>query len=204
MVHVGGPVGLDGIEVVFDDARAVADAGVVLPATLAARLGIEALVDDAVDLGDRPGAANPGAQVMTLVSAIALGADCIEDCDILRAGRTGEVLGHRVVAPSTHGTFLRAFAFGHVRQLDRVLGQTLIRAWRAGAGPGDERLVVDVDSFVGEVHGHAKQGAPSAPPASAAITRSLRRAPTPAKSCTSGCAPDRRPPHAAWRGSPTS
>jgi hypothetical protein len=57
------------------------------------------------------------------------------------------------------GTFLRAFTFGHVRQLDRLLAETLTRAWRAGAGPGDGRLVVDVDSFVGEVHGYHKQGA---------------------------------------------
>jgi len=96
---------------------------------------------------------------MTLVSAIALGADCIDDCDVLRAGRTGQVLGHDVMAPSTLGTFLRAFTFGHVRQLDRVLGQTLTRAWQAGAGRGDGRLVIDVDSFVDEVHGRAKQGA---------------------------------------------
>src|SRR3954449_984768 len=98
-------------------------------------------------------------KVMTLVSAMTLGADCIDDCDLLRAGRTGMVLGHRVAAPSTLGTFLRAFTFGHVRQLDRVLGLTLARAWAAGAGPGEGRLVVDVDSFVGEVHGRLKQGA---------------------------------------------
>jgi hypothetical protein len=159
MVHDDGPVGLDGIGVTFDDERAVADAGIVLVATLAQRLGIEALVDDAVCLGDRPGAANAGVKVMTLVSAMALGADCIDDCDVLRAGRSGQVLGHQVVAPSTLGTFLRSFTFGHVRQLDRVLSQTLTRAWQAGAGPGDARLVVDVDSFVGEVHGRAKQGA---------------------------------------------
>src|SRR5215218_2062901 len=159
MVHDDAPVGLDGVEVRFDDRRAVADAGIALAATLGQRLGIEALVAETVDLGDRPGAANPGAKVMTLVSAMALGADSIDDCDVLRAGRTGAVLGHRVVAPSTLGTFLRAFTFGHVRQLDRVLGESLTRAWRAGAGPGDERLVVDVDSFIGEVHGYAKQGA---------------------------------------------
>ncbi len=152
MVHADGPVGLDGVAVEFDDERAVADAGIVLVATLAQRLGIEALVDLTVDLGDRPGAANAGAKVMTLVSAMALGADCIDDCDVLRAGRTGQVLGHQVAAPSTLGTFLRAFTFGHVRQLDRVLADTLTRAWAAGAGPGDERLVVDVDCFVGEVH----------------------------------------------------
>jgi hypothetical protein len=94
-----------------------------------------------------------------LVSAMALGADCIEDCDLLRSGQTAAVLGHRVVAPSTLGTFLRAFTFGHVRQLDRVLDGALGRAWAAGAGPGDGRLVVDVDSFIGEVHGYDKQGA---------------------------------------------
>jgi hypothetical protein len=114
-------------------------------------LGIEQLVDETVDLGDRAGAADPGSKVMALVSAMALGADCIDDCDLLRAGRTAAVLGHRVAAPSTLGTFLRAFTFGHVRQLDRVLDQALQRAWAAGAGPGDERLVIDIDSFVGEV-----------------------------------------------------
>jgi Transposase DDE domain group 1 len=147
------------VMVAFDDERAVADAGVVLPAALAARLGIEALVEQTVNLGDRPGAANAGTKVMTLVSAMALGADCIDDCDLLRAGRTGQVLGHQVAAPSTLGTFLRAFTFGHVRQLDRVLADSLTRAWQAGGGPGDGRLVIDVDSFVGEVHGRAKQGA---------------------------------------------
>ncbi len=60
MVHADGPVGLDGVAVAFDDERAVADAGIVLAATLAQRLGIEALVDQTVDLGDRPGAANAG------------------------------------------------------------------------------------------------------------------------------------------------
>jgi len=63
------------------------------------------------------------------------------------------------MAPSTLGTFLRSFTFGHVRQLDRVLGELLGRAWRAGAGPGSERLVIDVDSFIREVHGKQKQGA---------------------------------------------
>src|SRR3954470_24047657 len=145
--------------VVFDDERAVANAGVMLPALLAGRLGIERLVDARLDLGDRGGAANPGRKVMTMLSAMALGADCIEDCDVLRSGQTAAVLGHRVSAPSTLGTFLRAFTFGHVRQLDRVLAESLARAWSAGAGPGDERLVVDVDSFVGEVHGYTKQGA---------------------------------------------
>ena len=145
--------------VVFDDEAAVANAGVMLPALMAQRLGLEQLVDERVDLGGRPGAANTGRKVMTLASAMTLGADCIEDCDLLRSGQTAAVLGHRVAAPSTLGTFLRSFTFGHVRQLDAVMAETLKRAWGAGAGPGHERLVVDVDSFVGEVHGYKKQGA---------------------------------------------
>ena len=90
--------------------------------------------------------------------AMLLGADCIDDCEVLRAGRTRRLLGGWLPAPSTLGTFSRAFTFGHVRQLDRVLDKTLTRAWRAGAGPEEERLVVDVDSFIGEVHGYKKQG----------------------------------------------
>src|SRR3954471_20148889 len=145
--------------VVFDDERVVVNAGLVLAVTLGRRLGLEALVDAAVRLGGRPGAARPGRKVLSRIHAMLLGADCIDDCDVLRAGRTEAVLGHRAMAPSTLGTFLRSFSFGHVRQLDRVLGQALARAWRAGAGPGKARLVVDIDSFIGEVHGHAKQGA---------------------------------------------
>jgi hypothetical protein len=69
------------------------------------------------------------------------------------------VLGHDVMAPSTLGTWLRSFSFGHVRQLDRLAETLLTRAWAAGAGPGDGELVIDVDSTVVEVHGYAKQGA---------------------------------------------
>ncbi len=159
MVDDGGPVGLDGVQVAFDDERVVSDAGVMLAATLADRLQIEALVDGCVRLGVRGAASNAGRKVMALIYAMVLGADSIDDCDVLRAGRTGRLLGGWIPAPSTLGTFLRAFTFGHVRQLDRVLAVTLKRAWKAGAGPGDERLTVDVDSFVGEVHGYAKQGA---------------------------------------------
>ena len=145
--------------VAFDDERVVANAGVMLPALLADRLGLGVLVEETVDLGGRAGAANPGRKVMSLVSAMILGADCIEDCGVLRSGQTSAVLGHGVAAPSTLGTFLRAFTFGHVRQLDRVLAESLSRAWAATAGPRDQRLVVDVDSFVGEVFGYDKQGA---------------------------------------------
>jgi hypothetical protein len=159
-VHVDEPVGLDGLQVGFDDERAVSDAGVVLIATLAKRLGIEPLAGRLVRLRrDRPGAANAGRKVMALVFAMVLGGDSIDDCEVLRAGKTRRLLGGWMPAPSTLGTFLRAFTFGHVRQLDALLGEALVRAWRTGAGPGDGRLVIDVDSFVGEVCGRLKQGA---------------------------------------------
>jgi len=149
----------DSVAVEFDDERLVANAGVMLTGTLISRLGLERLVDQTVDLGQRSGAAKPGRKVCSLVHAMALGADSIDDCDVLRAGGTEALLGHRVMAPSTLGTFLRSFSFGHVRQLDRVLAESIRRAWSAGAGPGCERLVIDIDSFIGEVHGSEKQGA---------------------------------------------
>ena len=160
MVQDDKPVGLDGVRVEFDDERVVCDAGIVVVATLVVRLGIEALAGELVRLrGDRPGAANAGRKVMALVYAMVLGADSIDDTGVLRAGRTGRLLGGWIPAPSTLGTFLRAFTFGHVRQLDALLGRSLERAWKAGAGPGSGRLVIDVDSFVGEVCGRLKQGA---------------------------------------------
>jgi hypothetical protein len=150
---------LDSVDVTFDDQRAVASAGLLLPATLVERLGIEQVTDELVDLGDRPGTARPGRKLLTLVHALAAGGDCIDDVEALRCGSTASVLGHRVMAASTIGTWLRAFTFGHVRQLDRVTGEILARAWRAGAGPGDGPLTVDVDSTICEVHGYHKQGA---------------------------------------------
>jgi hypothetical protein len=150
---------LDQVEIAFDDERAVASAGLVLPATLAERLGIEQAADQLVDLGDRPGAARPGRKLLTLVHALVAGGDCIDDVELLRCGSTASVLGHQVMAASTVGTWLRSFTFGHVRQLDRVTGEILSRAWAAGAGPDDGPLTVDVDSTICEVHGYHKQGA---------------------------------------------
>jgi Transposase DDE domain group 1 len=150
---------LDQVEIAFDDQRAVASAGLLLPATLAERLGIEQAADHLVDLGGQPGAARPGRKLLTLVHAMIAGGDCIDHVELLRCGSTQAVLGHRVMAASTVGTWLRAFTFGHVRQLDKVTGQVLARAWAAGAGPGEGPLVVDVDSTICEVHGYHKQGA---------------------------------------------
>ncbi|MGH3595587.1 MAG: IS1380 family transposase [Mycobacterium sp.] len=123
-------------------------------------MGIEELVNESVWLDPRaPGACLPGRKVMSLLHGMLAGADRIDQMNVLRAGSTGLVVGHRVMAPSTLGTFLRAFTFGHVRQLDHVLDVALARAWAAGAGPGDGPLVIDVDSFIGEVCSDRKQGA---------------------------------------------
>jgi Transposase DDE domain group 1 len=149
----------DQLDTCFHDTHAVANAGLLLPATLAERLGIEQAADQVIDLGRRAGAHRPGRKLLTLVHAMLAGADCIDDADLLRCGATSRVLGHRVMAPSTIGTFLRAFTFGHVRQLDRLTEQLLTRAWAAGAGPGDGPMTMDLDSTVCEVHGDHKQGA---------------------------------------------
>jgi hypothetical protein len=150
---------LDQLDIAFDDTHAIANAGLLLPATLAERLGIEQAADALIDLGERAGAHRPGRKLLTLVHSMLAGGDCIDDADLLRCGATSRVLGHRVMAPSTLGTFLRAFTFGHVRQLDRLGEQILGRAWAAGAGPGDGPMTIDLDSTVCEVHGYHKQGA---------------------------------------------
>ena len=149
----------DRIHVAFDDHRLVANAGLLLPVTLAHHLGLGELVDRHVDLGDAPGRANAGDKILTLVASALAGGDCIDDADALRAGGTEHVLGCAVKAPSTLGTFLRSFRWGHVRQLDRVSREALARAWAAGAGPGDEPLTIDLDSTVCETFGLDKEGA---------------------------------------------
>ncbi len=88
-------------EVSFDDTRAVANAGLVLVAMCSKALGIEHAANELVDLGDRAGASRPGRKILTLLHAMTVGGDCIDDVDVLRSGSTGEVLGHRVMAPST-------------------------------------------------------------------------------------------------------
>ena len=149
----------DRIRILFDDHRLVANAGLLLPATLARHLGLRELVDHHLDLGGAPGRANTGDKMLTLVASALAGGDCIDDADALRAGGTVGVLGCVVKAPSTLGTFLRSFRWGHVRQLDRVSRQLLARAWAAGAGPGDSPLSIDLDSTICETYGLAKEGA---------------------------------------------
>ena len=102
----------DRIRILFDDHRLVANAGLLLPATLARHLGLRELVDHHLDLGGAPGRANTGDKMLTLVASALAGGDCIDDADALRAGGTVGVLGCVVKAPSTLGTFLRSFRWG--------------------------------------------------------------------------------------------
>ena len=151
-------IDLDAIEVAFDDERLVADAGLVLPAALCDRLGAERVIDGLVERPSDPEIGYAaGAKALSVVLAMLAGADSIDDVDRLRAGATGSVLGLRPRAASTMGKWLRGLGFGQVRQLDAACGELLRRAWAAGARP--ERLVIDLDSTITEVHGHTKRGA---------------------------------------------
>ena len=94
----------DRIQIAFDDHR-VANAGLILPATLGRHLGLPELVDRHLDLGRAPGRANTGDKVMTLVASALAGGDCIDDADVLRTGGTAGAIGCVVKAPSTLGTF---------------------------------------------------------------------------------------------------
>ena len=137
----------DRIRILFDDHRLVANAGLLLPATLARHLGLRELVDHHLDLGGAPGRANTGDKMLKLVASALAGGDCIDDADALRAGGRVGVLGCVVKAPSTLGTFLRSLRWGHVRQLDRVSRQLLAP------------LSIDLDSTICETYGLAKEGA---------------------------------------------
>jgi len=150
---------LDRLDTAFDGTQLVADAGLLLPATLAQHLGLKELVEEYLDLGKAPGRANAGDKVCTLVASALAGGDCIDDAAALHAAGTGNVLGFTVKAASTLGTFLRSFRWGHVRQLDAVSRHLLARAWAAGAGPGSAPLTIDLDSTICETYGLAKDGA---------------------------------------------
>jgi hypothetical protein len=151
---------LDALSVTFDDPNLVANAGLMLPGTLAQKLGVADIVDGRVDLSGRVGGANCGIKAMTVVSALLAGAEWIDDTDVLRAGGSEIACGHEVRAPSTIGTWLRAFTWGHVRRLEAAAGEVLGRAWSAGGGPGrDEPVTVDLDSTLCQTYGLGKRGA---------------------------------------------
>ena len=102
----------DRIQIAFDDRRLVANAGLILPVTLAQHLGLRELVDDHVDLGDAPGRANTGDKMLTLVASALAGGDCIDDADALRAGGTEQVLGCAIKAPVHAGDLPEEFPLG--------------------------------------------------------------------------------------------
>ena len=147
--------GIDGLGAVFDDGSLVGDAGLLLAGTVMSRLGLEALIDDTVRPGGSAGS-GAGRKVLSLVASVLVGGCCIDDAQRLRSGSAAAVL---LLAPSTLGTFLRSFTFGHVRQLDKALESAQMRAWSVGAAPGVAEMTVDLDSTVCEVCGKAKHGA---------------------------------------------
>ena len=156
----------------FDDPNLVSSAGLVPMVALAESAGLRTLAQEPLSVPTDKGA-NAGLKVASLVAGMVAGADSIEDMALLRHGGMGRIF-NRAYAPSTLGSFLRAFTFGHVRQLDAVASRFLTgltgladRAPGLVTGEG-EFVLVDVDDTVIEVHGYAKQGAGFATPGSAA------------------------------------
>lgn len=188
-----GPANLDSVRIAFDEQRLVSDAGLLVTATLAQRLGLEELVNESVSLGEVPGAARPGRKVMSLVHGMLAGADRIDQMNVLRAGSTGlaRASGH---GPLDAGDVLAGV---HVRARPPTrpcLDVVLTRAWATSAGPGDGPLVIDIDSFVREVYGDEKDGASYGYThvQSSGITRSSPRGRIPARCCTSAAGPGKR------------
>jgi Transposase DDE domain group 1 len=147
------------LDIRFDAKGLVANAGLVLPATLAQRLGLPELLRQHVHLGKVPGAAHPDVKAMTAIASLLAGGEYVDDVNALRAGRVStEILGVAPAAASTVGTFLRAFTPGHARQLDAVQEDLHQGAWEAGARPTERVVKLDLDSTVIETYGLQKQG----------------------------------------------
>jgi len=148
---------------VFDDDHLVSCAGLVPVMTLAEQTGLGRLVGEKVHIAEpkiKSGAVNPAPKLATLIAGMCAGADCIDDVDALRSGGMKTLFG-AVYAPSTIGTLLREFTFGHARQLESVLREHLVALCeRVDLLPGaDQRVFIDIDSLLRPVYGHAKQGA---------------------------------------------
>ena len=152
------PGDIDRLAVAFDEESLVSDAGLLAVGTLMKRLGLEGLLDETVRMGGRVGGSRPGRKILSLVVSMLLGGSHIDHADRLRAGSTRRVLPFRVMASSTLGTFLRSFTWGHVRQLDKALGETLRRFWSAGGDLGGKPVTIDADGTICEVVGKTKHG----------------------------------------------
>lgn len=151
----GRPVG----SISFDETNLVSSAGLVPVMSLAGSAGLAELADHHLSVSGDKGA-NAGAKVASLVAGMTASADSIDDMAILRHGGMSRIFDS-TYAPSTLGSFLRSFTFGHVRQLDAVASRVLAElAARTPIVAGiDEVALVDVDDTIVEVHGYAKQGA---------------------------------------------
>jgi len=172
----------------------VSCAGLVPVMRLAEQTGLAQLLSEKVRIAVpriKSGSANPAPKLRTLIAGMCAGADSIDDIDVLRSGGMKTVFGG-VYAPSTVGTLLREFTFGHARQLESVLREHLVAlCGRVDLLPGaDERVFVDVDSLLRPVYGHAKQGA-SYGHSKVAGKQILRKglSPLAATISTAGCAP---------------
>src|SRR6201991_568413 len=148
---------------VFDEDNLVSCAGLVPMMALAEQAGLSELLANKIHIAAprvKSGSANPAPKLATLIASMCAGADYIDDVDLVRAGGM-KTLFHRVYAPSTVGTLLREFTFGHARQLDSVLVEHLAGLCdRVNLLPGAQaRAFIDIDSLVRPVYGHAKQGA---------------------------------------------
>ena len=147
---------------VFDDPNLVSSAGLVPMLALAESAGLRELSGGRLSVPSDKGA-NAGLKVASLVAGMVAGADSIDDMGLLRHGGMDRLFTN-AYAPSTLGSFLRAFTFGHVRQLDAVASRFLTRLAEqtplvAATGAATEHVLVDVDDTIIEVHGYAKQGA---------------------------------------------
>ena len=147
----------------FDEDSLVSLAGLVPVMRLAEQTGLARLLSEKVRIAEpriKSGSANPAPKLTTLIAGMCAGADSIDDIDVLRSGGMKTVFGG-VYAPSTVGTLLREFTFGHARQLESVLREHLVAlCGRVDLLPGaDQRVFVDIDSLLRPVYGHAKQGA---------------------------------------------
>lgn len=147
----------------FDDDNLVSVAGLVPVMALAEQTGLTSILADKVAITApriKSGSAHPAPKLATLIAGMCAGADSIDDVDLLRSGGCTELFGG-VYAPSTVGTLLREFTFGHARQLESVLSEHLCAvAARVDLLPGAAvRCFVDIDSLLRPVYGHQKQGA---------------------------------------------
>src|SRR3954447_20224719 len=147
------------VSAAFDEPNLVSSAGLIPVITLARKARLRELADERLTVPTDKGA-NPGLKLSSLVAGMVAGADSIDDMALLRHGGMGRVFTG-AYAPSTLGSFLRSFAFGHVRQVDAVASRFLLNLAEhtepLGGGEDSGTVMVDIDDTIVEVHGYQKQ-----------------------------------------------